>query len=174
MEKTLHSNLLAACFMFPMAVAGHEVIPFIDHMTNAPFEFKLIYTLSCVLAAGIGASIFWLVQQTSGSTLSFAGACNKIPVVILGAILFNTHISPEGWLSVFFGIFAGVIFAVAKARQKDKTQTSGSAPSVPARLKSREQISPDTKILIRNDSQDETDDSYVESADDSPHAQSSS
>lgn len=44
------------------------------------------------------------------------GACNKFVVVILGGILFKAKITPVGWMSVFIGVVAGVVFAIAKAR----------------------------------------------------------
>lgn len=131
LEKTLHSNLLALIFMFPLAVGNREAAPFLLHMSTAPLKFRVIFSSSCLLASAIGASIFWFVQETSGSTLSFTGACNKIPVVILGAVLFQTYISPQGWLSVFFGISAGLIFAIAKASERGKTQTASNSNSEP-------------------------------------------
>lgn len=117
-EKTIHANLIAAVLMFPFAIANKEVVPFFIHFLSAPWLFRVIFVLSCGLAAGIGASIFWLVQVTSGSTLSFVGACNKFPVVVLGALLFHVKISFYGWISIFVGVIAGVLFAVAKAQEK--------------------------------------------------------
>ena len=71
--------------------------------------------LSCILAAGIGASVFWVIQTASGSTLSFVGAANKVVVVILGAVLFDAKISSAGWVGVALGAVAGFWFAFAKA-----------------------------------------------------------
>lgn len=120
-EKTLHANLLATIFMLPFAAINREIPPFFQHILLAPWSFRIIFTISCFLAAAIGASIFWLVQQTSGSTFSFVGACNKFPIVILGAILFRTHISTVAWISVSFGLLAGIIFAIAKAHEKKES-----------------------------------------------------
>lgn len=163
-EKTLHSNLLAASFMLPFAVAGQEVIPFVYHLMEASLTFQIVFGMSCFLAAAIGASIFWLVQETSGSTLSFAGACNKIPVVILAGILFHTHITPQGWTGVFFGITAGVIFAVAKAREKGKPQPSDPFQSN-QKAPSRDRTNPDTKIQVLTDTHAKGNDDEFESDD---------
>lgn len=101
--------------MLPLAFASGELTSFVDAFATTSFSLRAVFLLSCLLCAGIGASIFWVVQTTSGSTLSFVGSCNKFVVVILGGMLFQANITPVGWLSVFFGILAGVVFAVAKA-----------------------------------------------------------
>lgn len=118
-EKTLHANLLATVFMLPVAVTSREVRPFFQFLFKARWTFRAVFTLSCFLASAIGASIFWLVQQTSGSTLSFVGACNKFPVVVLGAALFHIDISRIGWISIGFGVLSGITFAIAKANEKN-------------------------------------------------------
>lgn len=123
-EKTIHANMLASVFMIPFAVANREVLPFFIHLMHAPWLFRIVFGLSCILAAAIGASIFWLIQLTSGSTLSFVGACNKFPVVVFGALLFHVRITPVGWMSVFVGVLAGIIFALAKAFEKSDAYIS--------------------------------------------------
>lgn len=117
-EKTLHSNLIAGTIMIPLAFASGEVLPFFREFETTTLSFRYTFALSSVLCVGIGASVFWVVQTTSGSTLSFVGACNKFLVVILGAILFDSKVSPMGWVSVLFGVSAGVVFAVEKAKAK--------------------------------------------------------
>lgn len=117
-EKTLHSNMIATVMMLPLSVANREMRSFFFYLADANRMLLSMFALSCVLAAAIGASIFWLVEQTSGSTLSFVGACNKFPVVVLGAMLFHTRISKVTWASVMVGVLGGVLFAVAKALEK--------------------------------------------------------
>lgn len=107
--------------MIPTARLKDEAAPFMEALIKSDWEFRVILFMSCLLCAGIGAAIFWVIETTSGSTLSFVGACNKFVVVILGGILFKAKITPIGWISVFFGVVAGLVFAVAKIapRQKD-------------------------------------------------------
>lgn len=113
--KTLHSNVLACSFIFPLAIAAGEYPSFFVEFGQTSLRFRSLFLLSCVLAAGIGASVFWVIQTASGSTLSFVGAANKVFVVILGAILFDAKISPAGWVGVGMGTLAGLCFAIAKA-----------------------------------------------------------
>lgn len=119
-EKTLHSNLIASVIMIPVSLVNNELKPFSIQLMQTSLQFRVVFALSCLLAAAIGSSVFWLVQKTCGSTLSFVGACNKFAVVILGAVLFDTTISFVGWVSVMFGVSAGIIFAVAKTKEKEE------------------------------------------------------
>lgn len=130
-EKTSHANFLALAFMGPAAVGSGEVRPFFSALQVAPWHVQAVCLFSGVLCAGIGASIFWVVQTTSGTTLSFVGACNKFVIVVLGGILFKTNITPLGWVSVFIGVLAGVIFVVAKASAQEPTAETSLAEHKP-------------------------------------------
>ncbi|PXF47493.1 GDP-mannose transporter 1 [Gracilariopsis chorda] len=124
LQKTLHANLVAATLLLPLAVVNRQLIPFIEQFPTTSLWFRHVFVLSSVLAAAIGIAIFWLVSVTSGSTLSFLGACNKFSVVLLGAVLFNTNISPLGWVSVIAGVMAGVLFAISKGYHRPPPQLS--------------------------------------------------
>jgi drug/metabolite transporter (DMT)-like permease len=115
-EKTLHNNILISCIMIPTAVAAGEGPGFVRDFALTSLRFRALFALSCLLAVGIGASVFWVLNSTSGSTLSFVGGANKVFVVILGAFLFNARITPSGWVGVFLGVLASIAFSVSKAR----------------------------------------------------------
>ena len=119
-EKALHSNLTAAILILPLSVASGETVPFFKAIQDTDTTFRVVYMISCILAGGIGASVFWVIQTSSGSTLSFVGACNKFVVVILGGLLFKAKIASSGWLSIGLGVLAGVMFAIAKARDQSQ------------------------------------------------------
>lgn len=127
-QKAVHSNLIAASIMMPFAAINNEIRPFFHDFANTSVTFRVVFVASSVMCAGIGASVFWVVQTTSGSTLSFVGACNKFLVVILGGFLFHVNISPMGWVSVLFGVSAGVVFAVEKSKLKIKGAGAKTSP----------------------------------------------
>lgn len=114
-EKTLHSNVLACAFIFPLGWACGEWADFVVEFNRTSVRFKTLFVVSCVLAAGIGASVFWVISAASGSTLSFVGASNKVFVVLVGAVLFETRMSAAGWAGVGLGTCAGFVFALSKA-----------------------------------------------------------
>lgn len=115
-EKTLHSNVIACGLIFPLAWINGEIPDFFIEFGKTSLRFRSLFLLSCLLAAGIGASVFWVIATSSGSTLSFVGATNKILVVVLGAIFFGAKLSGPGWIGVGVGTFAGFLFAFEKAK----------------------------------------------------------
>lgn len=149
LQKTLHANLVAATLLLPLAMANRQLLPFVQQFPNTSLWFRHVFALSSVLAAAIGISIFWLVSVTSGSTLSFLGACNKFSVVLLGAVLFNTNISPLGWGSVIAGVIAGVLFAISKAYQRQPPQPSPKQLSPPHKHPPQVPQLPQTVIDVR-------------------------
>jgi drug/metabolite transporter (DMT)-like permease len=128
-EKTLHMNLLLTAIMFPVALVMGELGGFFHEFSETSVRFRILFTMSCFLAAGIGASVFWVIQATSGSTLSFVGGANKVLVITLGAVLFNAKISVAGWIGVLLGVLASISFTVAKARASTVKSSSKNTTS---------------------------------------------
>lgn len=134
-DKTLHNNILLCAFMIPTAFIQGEVPGFMREFAETSVRFRALFLLSCLLAVGIGASVFWVLMSTSGSTLSFVGGANKVAVVVLGAILFEVRISPAGWVGVALGVLASICFSVSKARNaknKSAKQVSDGSEVAPA------------------------------------------
>lgn len=131
-EKTLHNNIIISMIMIPTALVAGEGSGFVDDFARTSFRFRALFALSCLLAVGIGASVFWVLESTSGSTLSFVGGANKVAVVILGAVLFDAVITPAGWTGVALGVLASISFTVSKAR----TARAASAKAAAADLSS--------------------------------------
>lgn len=124
-QKTLHSNILACSLIFPAAVVGGETPGFFVEFGRTSLRFRGLFLLSCMLAAGIGASVFWVIRATSGSTLAFIGATNKVFVVTLGATLFDAKISLAGWVGVGLGTLAGFCFAASKRKGQKRRRAEG-------------------------------------------------
>lgn len=142
-QKTLHSNILACLFIFPLALYFHELPDFISEFGKTSMHFRLLFLLSCILAAGIGASVFFVISAASGSTLSFVGASNKVFVVILGAILFDAKISVAGWTGVGMGTAASIMFAISKAKGRNySSHKRNESLPVSKSEELREEISP--------------------------------
>lgn len=120
-EKTLHNNFLLVMLTLPFGISSGDVLKFAAAFAATSTNFKAMYFISCALAAAIGATVFWVIQATSGSTLSFVGTSNKILVVALGAILFEVKISPHGWFGIILGVTASICFTVSKAQQEAAT-----------------------------------------------------
>jgi drug/metabolite transporter (DMT)-like permease len=125
-DKALHLNILLTAIVAPIAIAMGELPGFLLDFSLTSARFRLLFFFSCVLAAGIGASVFWVLQSTSGSTLSFIGAANKVSIILLGAILFEVHISAAGWLGIFVSVLGSIAFTISKLRASTQENTTKS------------------------------------------------
>ncbi|KAL3676010.1 hypothetical protein R1sor_025958 [Riccia sorocarpa] len=76
--------------------------------------FWVVATLSGLLGLAISFTSMWFMHQTSPTTHSLVGSLNKIPLSLAGILLFRVPTSFPNLVSIFFGLLAGVLFAVAK------------------------------------------------------------
>ncbi|KAJ7541632.1 hypothetical protein O6H91_10G067900 [Diphasiastrum complanatum] len=76
--------------------------------------FWAVATLSGLFGLAISFTSMWFLHQTSPTTYSLVGSLNKIPLSLAGIMLFRVPTSVPNLLSIFFGLFAGVLFALAK------------------------------------------------------------
>lgn len=119
LDKTFHSNLLSIVPIIPMSLISGEFPGVISAFAARSFMFKLAFLLSGFLTTAVCASAFWTISVTNGSTLSFIGGFNKVPIILLSLFLFDMRISLEGWIGVTLGVIAGILFISAKSSQAD-------------------------------------------------------
>lgn len=124
LEKTFHSNLLSLLLIVPLSIAFREVPLVIRALYLKSSAFQMCYVLSGALTTAVCASAFWTIQLTSGSTMSFIGGMNKIPIVIISYLVFGDRVSTMGWFGVSLGIVAGIVFIRAKSNTLTKTPAS--------------------------------------------------
>lgn len=115
LDKTFHSNLLSLILIVPLSLLSKEFPAVLDALSLRSPAFKVAYGLSGALTTAVCASAFWTIQLTSGSTMSFIGGMNKIPIILISLIVFDDKVSVPAWIGVGLGVFAGIIFVRAKA-----------------------------------------------------------
>ncbi|XP_072965438.1 GDP-mannose transporter GONST1 isoform X1 [Typha angustifolia] len=97
----------------------------VEYLTKTPLlklpMFWLVITSSGVLGLAISFTSMWFLHQTGATTYSLVGSLNKIPLSIAGILLFKVPTSIENFLSILFGLLAGVFFAKAKMRERSQS-----------------------------------------------------
>lgn len=114
LDKTFHSNSLSILPILPMCFITGEAPAVFAALAAQTFQFKTAYFVSGFLTTGVCASAFWTISVTNGSTLSFVGGLNKIPIILLSLVMFDMQISAAGWVGVALGVIAGIVFVRAK------------------------------------------------------------
>jgi GDP-mannose transporter len=86
-------------------------------LSNPAFIAALV--LSGCVGYFLNLASLWCVAETSATTYSMIGALNKIPVTLLGALLFNAPINAQSAAFIAFGLLAGMTYAYAKTIDPD-------------------------------------------------------
>ena len=78
--------------------------------------FLIAAASSGIIGFLISIASMWFLSCTTATTFSLVGSLNKIPLAVLGMLLFKAPTSTNNLLSVMVGLIAGAVFAQAKAR----------------------------------------------------------
>ncbi|ODV60172.1 GDP-mannose transporter [Ascoidea rubescens DSM 1968] len=78
--------------------------------------FSMIF--SGMASVGISYCSAWCVRVTSSTTYSMVGALNKLPIALSGLIFFDASVNFLSVSSIFLGFAAGLVYAVAKQKEK--------------------------------------------------------
>lgn len=110
--------LLNNVLSIPLGLALVLLFRETDYLHNSPVlklpMFWMLSTLSGFFGLAISFTSMWFLHQTGPTTYSLVGSLNKIPLSVAGILMFKVPTSLSNSLSIFFGLFAGVMFARAK------------------------------------------------------------
>lgn len=84
-----------------------------------------------VLSLGISYCSGWCVRVTSSTTYSMVGALNKLPIAIFGLLFFDAVVTFKSVLAIILGFAAGLLYSVAKIKQKKESENSLPTSSKP-------------------------------------------
>jgi GDP-mannose transporter len=84
---------------------------------------------SCAMGFLLSVASMWFMRCTTATTFSLVGSLNKVPLAVLGALMFApapgkapAWSSPGHVASVAVGLCAGVVFARAKSREDEEVK----------------------------------------------------
>lgn len=78
----------------------------------------------------------WCIRVTSSTTYSMVGALNKLPIAISGLIFFDAPVTFGSVSAIILGFVSGLVFALAKVRQKAQSILPTSQPTMSASAQS--------------------------------------
>ena len=78
--------------------------------------FLAVAALSCGIGFSISYAALWFLSTTTPTTYSLVGSLNKIPVAVVGILIFNAPTTPANIASITVGLLAGVLFVRAKQK----------------------------------------------------------
>lgn len=108
-----YNNLLSAALLLPACLANGEMGSLFDQsiMTR---EFIFWNCVAGFLGFYLNFASLWCVSVTSATTYAVVGALNKVPITILGFLLFHAKMTHQGIMYVAVASFGGLMFGYAK------------------------------------------------------------
>eukprot|EP00597_Dinobryon_sp_UTEXLB2267_P019181 CAMPEP_0201102612 /NCGR_PEP_ID=MMETSP0812-20130820/17913_1 /ASSEMBLY_ACC=CAM_ASM_000668 /TAXON_ID=98059 /ORGANISM="Dinobryon sp., Strain UTEXLB2267" /LENGTH=87 /DNA_ID=CAMNT_0047360187 /DNA_START=765 /DNA_END=1028 /DNA_ORIENTATION=- len=86
-------------------------------MTNA---FILSNSLAGIIGFYLNFASLWCVASTSATTYAIVGSLNKVPITVLGFVMFHAKMTSQGVIFVTMATIGGFIYAYAKLPQNNK------------------------------------------------------
>lgn len=113
----LLNNFIALPMLLPFIIYGDQLYPALEYLHRATVSFWLLFIVNGLSGFLLSLSSFWCVKTTSPTTYSMVGSLNKIPLTLIGWLLFSAPMTSLGVASVSTGLAGGILYTLAKARQ---------------------------------------------------------
>lgn len=115
-----YNNVLCTLFLFPVSVINGEFETFL----STPAIHTPDYAIKNALAGFVGFFLNFAslncVALTGPTNFSMIGSLNKVPIAILGYLIFDNVISDETWMFIGISLAGGVLYTIAKLRASRK------------------------------------------------------
>lgn len=113
-SQVYYNNILSIPFVVGLVIVFQEPAKLMqdDSIYNPAFQF--IAVLSCVVGFSISYATLWFLSTTTPTSYGLVGSLNKIPVAVIGILMFNAPTSRTNLISIGVGLAAGVLFVRAK------------------------------------------------------------
>jgi len=100
----------------PLILLSGEYPGFLHSLRSYSPSFYIVVIWSGISGILLSVSSFWAVKTTSPTTYSMVGSLNKIPLTLIGVILFGAHVKLLGKISIAIGLFAGAMYSLTKKK----------------------------------------------------------
>lgn len=119
-----YNNVLCTLFLLPASLLMGEVKIFFD--TQAIHTFDYFFKNFCAGFVGFFLNFASLncVQHTGPTTYAIIGSLNKIPITLLGWLIFDAVINGQTWFYISVSMMGGFIYSYAKLQAGKKKQVS--------------------------------------------------
>ncbi|KAH8830035.1 UDP-galactose transporter [Flagelloscypha sp. PMI_526] len=120
-DTMFYNQLLATPLLFLLSFiaedwSGNNIVLSFPVGTRMQLLFAIGFSGGA--AVGISFATAWCIRVTSSTTYSMVGALNKLPIAVSGIVFFDDPATPGSVSAITIAFCAGVLYAVAKDRQK--------------------------------------------------------
>lgn len=99
-------------------VCGFTEFPsFFGALLHTSTMGKLFFFVMTVISSFMTFGVFWCMHETSPTTFSVVGALNKVPVTLLGMIVFQQFPSIIGYAGIVVALLGGFLYSFGSSRE---------------------------------------------------------
>lgn len=116
-----YNNLLSCALILPLVLLSGELGALLtkdEGQDQGPRiltpSFVALNSLAGFLGFYLNFAALWCVASTSATTYSIVGSMNKIPVLVLGFLMFRAKMTFDGVMFIMVALLGGFIFMYAK------------------------------------------------------------
>ncbi|CAB9504184.1 GDP-mannose transporter [Seminavis robusta] len=120
------NNLLCAVFLFPVSMMKGEVVIFFSTGALHTLDYFGKNCVAGFMGFFLNFAALNCVQTTGPTTYAVVGSLNKIPVALLGYLMFDSEISQQTWFFICVSLCGGFLYSYAKIRQAGHKTAQGS------------------------------------------------
>ena len=111
------NNLLCICFLLPVAFTMGEVSAFLKTDALHTMDYFGKNCVAGFMGFFLNFAALNCVSATGPTTYAVVGSLNKVPVALLGYMMFDNVISQETWFFILVSLCGGFLYSYAKIRQ---------------------------------------------------------
>jgi GDP-mannose transporter len=118
-EVVLYNNSLAAPMLLGLAVSMGEIGNFVAAQdTVDSFNFGVLAVMSGAAGFFLNVASLWCLGSVSATTYAIVGSLNKVPIIILGHIIYGDLVTTEGAGFVALAVAGALLYSLAKLERK--------------------------------------------------------
>jgi len=109
-----YNNVLCVLFLLPVTFMNGEMETFLRTEAIHTFDYAAKNSFAGFVGFFLNFASLNCVANTGATTYAIVGSMNKIPIAILGWILFDSVITPQTWFFISVSMFGGFLYSYAK------------------------------------------------------------
>ena len=113
-----YNNLISAMLLLPICFIKGELPRALFDTSLMTQNFLTVNTVAAVLGFYLNFASLWCVSATSATTYAIIGSLNKIPITILGFLMFDAKMTEAGVVYILIATLAGFLYAYSKLPTK--------------------------------------------------------
>jgi GDP-mannose transporter len=125
-QMVIYNNAISLPIFLVISMLNQEIVPAVNSENWQNNSFIFIFLASGIMGLLISLSTFLLMSVAGATTFAVVGALNKIPLTILGYIIFSNPIDLKNGVCVTIGLLAGLLYSKAKY---DESKKKGGNPA---------------------------------------------